>query len=1426
MSVFKNIFVQTPESERVLHLRLIILLLLLPALAIARQPAANGHAYAPDRIVVRLAKETSDSRTLNSRTGKTGDIISIIRRQTGALSIDQPVDYATGSKGTNTATRSASHALSNIYIIEVPTGSDIRVLTQMTQALPGVLYAEPYPLPQPLYIPDDPEAVPGNRQDYLAPIQAYRAWDVEKGNPEITIGILDTGVRYSHPDLAGNMAFNSADSPNGLDDDGDGLIDNYRGWDWANEDNDPDDTGPSQHGTAVAGLAAGVPDNGVGIAGTGFNSSFLPVKIYTDGEYNFKNGYEAIAYAADAGCEIINLSWGGQGNYSQFVQDIIDYAVLDHDAVIIAAAGNTDGDLEFFPAAYDRVLSVGAVDVEDKRAPWATYHPSVDMVAPGLLNYTTYKDDSYASFWGSSFATPLVSGAAALIRSHYPDMSALEVMEQLRVTSDDIYYLPENTPYEGYMGKGRLNMYRALTETNTPSVRGEDFTLSGPHNAYIFPGDSATLSARFVNYLADASLLRITVSSLTEGVTIEDEFVRVGDLARGESYDSKESPFRIKIPDDLENGSAITLRIDYEGVNYRDFQLFRFKLVDDPIFMHNGFLGTSFGKKGEIAYQENWEGQGITHDDDVIAFHSGVVMASGSGQEADNITSNFLSWKRNADFTNRTNYELYRNSFIEPDLRLEWTEDKNWGLLVEQKVYADTSSALFPGYFLVEYRIINRSDSLISDFHFGLYTDFQLEDAFENRVASMDSLNLQYTASENLMAGWALAGGGEWNPQAIVVRNADYDRIDVPTFFNREDKHELLTRETPRYEAGSEEQGYDMAQMAGVRLGDLGPYESRKVTFVLATATSEVLLAQKVKEAFDISEKLTVNPPEGLRAGTCPDLPVSVTPPGGQNFRYYSDPAGTELVAEGPAYTSPGISRDTTIYYRQADSLWLGPVAALELYMTDLAASFDVDTDTLMLDENGPVTLKLSNTSREATAYYWDFGNGYYSTNTSPSPIYSETGTYTVTLNASVAGGCSDMAERKIVAVRKNDKPLLTDQFSICPGVQIDLEATNSSLLRIYTSYPGTSPVAESAAFTSGALYRDTVFYVTNADGPYESNPVEVTVDVEELSAAFTLIPDTTSSVSGAAAWLVATQESAQLTWYRNGTYLAQGSRVLVDLEGVDRLDLRLEAENSIGCAASADTVINLRPSPTPVLSGVAVCPGEEVVLQPEGGRYFAFYTNTEGTHLAGKGRSLNLGNVYTDTLIYVAGLDSLLLSDLVPVAVTTEAPAATFTYTADSVNSWGIRDIYFTPDFVEGSSYHWDFGDGTTSEETTPVHFFENPGSYIVALTVTGPGGCISSYSEELILSAITSLPEDLPGQAVRLYPNPASDAWSLDFGNVAATEITVSLYSATGHLLRRITVRGGGVTRFERQGLPPGVYHLQYQGKNAQGTLKLMLR
>ena len=306
-----------------------------------------------------------------------------------------------------------------------------------------------------------------------ADIDAREAWSVSTGSPNVVVAVIDTGVDLSHPDLAANIWVNAGEDcagcrTNGLDDDGNGYVDDWRGWDFANGDNNPtDDQG---HGTHVSGTIAAVGNNGLGVAGVTWSTRIMPLKFLgADGSGTTADAISAILYANAKGVPILNNSWGG-GEFSQALLDAIEQTDASG-GLFVAAAGNdfTNTDIDpFYPSAYEapNVVAVGATDAFDRKAWFSNYGArSVDLGAPGTNIYSTWLSGTYRFADGTSMAAPHVSGAAALAKAVFPDASGVGLKTLLLRSVDPITALA-GTSRTG----GRLNVERAVRCLGSPQA--------------------------------------------------------------------------------------------------------------------------------------------------------------------------------------------------------------------------------------------------------------------------------------------------------------------------------------------------------------------------------------------------------------------------------------------------------------------------------------------------------------------------------------------------------------------------------------------------------------------------------------------------------------------------------------------------------------------------------------------------------------------------------------------------------------------------------------------------------------------------------------------------------------------------------------------------------------------------------------------
>jgi len=348
----------------------------------------------------------------------------------------------------------------------------------------------------------------------LSMIQAPEAWDITKGNSSVKVGIIDTGIDYTHPDLIPNLYINSAEDLNqngtfepwpsaekrdpisyeldengisgdfdDLDQDQNGYTDDVIGWDFVSQplnvdhlngysdyqtpDADPFDE--NSHGTACAGIVAAATNNTIGVAGIAPNCKVVALRVFTASGYaDDKDIASAIVYAADNNIRVLNMSFGDV-TLSALLRDAVQYAHANG-VVMCASAGNDGGDGQHYPSGFDEVISTVATTTEDNLTSFSTYGITVDIGAPGIGIPTTYPfyDGYYtSSFGGTSAAAPHVAAAAALVLSENPDFTTDQVRGVLTSTANDIIL----EGWDHFSGSGRLNIYLALQAVGTPVAK-------------------------------------------------------------------------------------------------------------------------------------------------------------------------------------------------------------------------------------------------------------------------------------------------------------------------------------------------------------------------------------------------------------------------------------------------------------------------------------------------------------------------------------------------------------------------------------------------------------------------------------------------------------------------------------------------------------------------------------------------------------------------------------------------------------------------------------------------------------------------------------------------------------------------------------------------------------------------------------------
>lgn len=444
-----------------------------PQRTFSLSPGLTGKDYIPGVVIVKMKAPAPSPTIKTSALSSVADITLSLKSAKVESVINK---FANPINTTNRAATPLPQddpgGLNRIYELKFSGNTKIEEVINELLQNDQVEYAEPSYIYRTNYIPNDPSFA---NQTYLNIVKAPEAWDLIHNSSSVIIGIVDTGSDMDHPDLAANFYINAADPVDNIDNDNDGYIDNNKGWDLVGlsgtnrvQDNNPSVTSDTtMHGVHVSGIASAVSNNGIGVASIAINAKLLIVKAGADNDgSSIYAGFEGIKYAADHGARIINCSWGGYTT-SSFGQDIVNYA-LAKDCLIISSAGNDNRSAPSYPASYPGVISVASVDNLDRKSSFSNYGTRISISAPGNNIYNTLYNNTYGVFSGTSMASPLVASAAALLKSYYPAYTMSQIGSLLVNSADDIS--AKNPAFPGQLGTGRLNIFRALSQSLTQVI--------------------------------------------------------------------------------------------------------------------------------------------------------------------------------------------------------------------------------------------------------------------------------------------------------------------------------------------------------------------------------------------------------------------------------------------------------------------------------------------------------------------------------------------------------------------------------------------------------------------------------------------------------------------------------------------------------------------------------------------------------------------------------------------------------------------------------------------------------------------------------------------------------------------------------------------------------------------------------------------
>lgn len=591
-----------------------------------------------------------------------------------------------------------------------------------------VEYAEPLYVDELLFSPNDTYI---SSQWFMETIQLFDAWDIAngQGNETVVIGIVDSGTEITHEDLINQVAYNTADPINGIDDDEDGYVDNYYGWDFGMDDNNPNPDGVI-HGTCVAGLASAEVNNDKGIAGSGFRCRFLPVKI-ADKDGNLVRSYEGVIYAALHGCHIINCSWGGANSYSEFAREVVQFATFNCNALVVAAAGNSGNSGIFYPASYPFVLSVAASVQNDTKWEKSNFNYFVDVCSPTTDYMTTNTNNRYVDpGGGTSFSSPIVSGIAGLIKAKFPHYTAMQVGEQLRVNADDIYHIGTNGNYGDMLGTGRVNALNALTNTDKPAIRIDSFAMHNTNGNYIFErSDTLEVDLYCTNYLA---ALPGTTTLFLDGGRLHFEPLDTIEIESMEMLETKKLTFRFKLKHSFNTGAGYHFKLFIRSEAYNDYEFIT--LHFNPLnyeFEFGNFKATATanGTIGvyNVSAPDNYYGLRYRNQA-IMVYDAGLLLATCDTTTAAQIRQNY-------DYTTLQRPHVLTADSVDLLIESKYKAEK-LQLTVDQYIYGwEGVDAL-----IHEYKLTNTGTTALDSIRSGIFADWIIGFKDYNMVRYIDSL--------------------------------------------------------------------------------------------------------------------------------------------------------------------------------------------------------------------------------------------------------------------------------------------------------------------------------------------------------------------------------------------------------------------------------------------------------------------------------------------------------------------------------------------------------------------------------------------------------------------------------------------------------------------------------------------------------------
>lgn len=764
--------------------------------------------------------------------------------------------YRTAPNGYETRAQS----LARIVEIEYSARYSPELVARILQELPGVEYAEPVWEHKLLYIPNDPD-VQNNDTWHLERIKAFDAWDQERADNNVIVAIIDTGIEREHEDLKDAIWQNPGETgdgkeSNGIDDDNNGFVDDWWGYDFAGTDGRTPDNNPSAeqsfHGTHVAGIAAATGDNNKGVAGVAFGAQLMIVKISDGGAVpSLPGGFEGILYAAAMGADVINCSWGAPRS-SLAEQEVIDIAVEQFGAFIVAAAGNDSEEALLYPAGYNNVFTVAATTSTDSKWTGSNYHYYVDLSAPGHQILSTVFNNQYAEDSGTSMAAPMVSGAAAVLLSKNPLLTPEELAQILRASADNIS-LTAGLQFANKLGAGRLNLYKSINNTDITSAGMFTYEIEDANNdGIVDAGEEVSIRLTVKNVLAASQGVSTTVLAIEPiSIQVTNHQVDFGPMTSGATAVSPEGSFSFTVPESTQPDSRIVMEVSTTTVEntkpFKDYIILPVSPTYGTTELNR--IAATFNSVGNLAYNGMDRDQGIGFyygKTGSLLFHGGLMIGNSASTVVDVVRRGPTSIGTDNGFEIVQPYRLSREPDNSVEIgKAEFRDRLNLlGVNVNMTTYEFKADSNF---VMVVYNVTNTTESRIDNLHCGLYLDWDLQlNGQDDRASWDENYNLGVVLNSNnpnLLIGTALLS--DQSPDYYALDNVEEKiRVDFPD----SEKWRMLSNGVSNPITS---QDIDVGMVIGGGPVSIEPNESEEFAFGLLVAENLATLRESTGRAQD-----------------------------------------------------------------------------------------------------------------------------------------------------------------------------------------------------------------------------------------------------------------------------------------------------------------------------------------------------------------------------------------------------------------------------------------------------------------------------------------------------------------------------------------------------------------------------------------------